>query len=49
MKTVSYISDENGGYHFSEPLQGDQIIALASSILEETLKRGEYMTSPNSA
>ncbi|MDA9982406.1 DNA repair protein RadC [Gammaproteobacteria bacterium] len=45
----TFVADDNGNYHFAEPVHGDQIISLASTILESTLRRGDYMTSPKAA
>lgn len=45
----SFIADDNGNYNFSEPVHSDQIVALASSILEASLRRGDYLTSPVAA
>lgn len=43
------MADEDGNYTFSLPVHSSQIVALASSILESSLVRGELFSNPQAA
>ena len=44
-----YVADNDGNYNFPNPVHSSHIVALASSILESSLIRGELFTNPQAA
>jgi hypothetical protein len=49
MATAHYIADHNGNYTVPQPLHADQVVSLASSILESRLVRGDAYSKPADA